>query len=171
MKKVSASTGFTLVELLLVIGIIATLGVIGIPNYLGLRNRKRLDSAVERVVREINLGISRSRSQEDGAQWWIHFENPDGADNDFYLVCNGTYSGVSGANCGAEGGIQQSKVPLGVGLEFTGFTDIITGGTAKDTVFAKSTGLPTISTTVTINSTSEGASRIITVNGNGSVSY
>jgi prepilin-type N-terminal cleavage/methylation domain-containing protein len=158
--------GFTLVELIIVMGIMAILVSIGSSNYFRERNKRHLELTAEVLVREINFTMSRSRAQEGGYQWWIHFGNPTGASNDFYTVCFGAYT-TPGANCLGEGGIEAKIVVLGGSLEFA---DPVSG-TSKDVIFSKATGLPTTTTQVTINSIVGAGSRPITVNSNGSISF
>jgi len=164
--------GFSLVELIIVVGIIAIMATIGVSDYLSTRSQKRLELAAEVLVRELNLTMERSRSQEDGHQWWIHFDNPDGSNNDLYTVCYGTYT-APGADCAAEGGTESKRTILGAGLDFTEPAS----GTTKEIIFTKSTGLPVdadglpATTLVTIKSTAAGGSKTITVNPNGSITF
>jgi len=159
--------GFSLVELIIVVGIIAIMATIGVSDYLSTRSQKRLELAAEVLVRELNLTMERSRSQEDGHQWWIHFDNPAGSGNDFYSVCYGIYTAL-GVDCVAEGGVESKRTNLGTGL---GFSDFVPDPTKINVVFFKATGLPTATTIVTIKSTAAGGSKTITVNPNGSITF
>jgi len=158
--------GFTLVELIITMAVMAILVSIGFSDYFKERNKRNLELTAEIVVRELNLTMSRSSAQEDGYQWWLHFSNPTGAENDFYSVCYGVYSS-SGVSCAAEGGVESKRYPIGGRLEFTDPVE----NSSKDIVFLKASGLPTATVQVTINSTLGAGSRTITVNSNGSVSF
>jgi len=159
-------SGFTLVELILVVAVIAAVTTIGLVNYFGARNSQRLGLAADVLVRELSLTMERSRAQEGSYQWWVHFDNPVGDGNDLYVVCYGTYT-ASGANCAAEGGTESKRTSLGAGLEFTDPAS----GVSKDVVFNKATGLPTGTATVIINSTAGAGSKTITINTNGSITF
>lgn len=160
--------GFTLIELIVVVGIMAILATVGTVNYLAQRNKNRLELTGNILVRELNLTMERSRAQENGYQWWIHFNNPAGSANDFYTVCYGTYVS-SGADCVADGGgsgAQSKRTNLSAGLEFS------PGSPAtQDVVFSKATGLPTGTTTIIINSISGTGSQTVTVNANGRIDF
>ncbi len=164
-----SGAGFTLIELLIVIGIIAILTTIGVPNYLNLRNKSRLEVSTQLLVGELNYTMERSGSQEDGNgdgngdQWWVHLDNP--AVGDFYTVCYGTYT-ASAASCALEGGTEFKRAVLGAGVEFDSSL-----GLNKDVVFSKATGLPTATTVVIINSTTGAGSKTVTVNLNGSIAF
>ena len=157
--------GFTLIELIIVIGIMAILATVGIANYLAQRNKNRLELTGSILVRELNLTMERSRAQEDGYQWWIHFNNPVGSANDFYVTCFGAYVS-SGANCVADGGTESKRTNLSAGLEFSPGSPAI-----QDVVFAKATGLPTGTTTIIINSIGGTGSKTVTVNANGRIDF
>lgn len=158
--------GFSLIELIIAIAIVTVLAVIGVPNYLGTRNKNRLELASDMLARELNLTMERSRAQEGGYQWWIHFDNPVGNGNDFYVVCFGVYT-VSGADCVAEGGTEAKRTNLEANLDFSEPGP----GVTKDAVFSKATGLPTATVTVTISLAAGADSKTITVNPNGSIEF
>lgn len=139
-KKILAAKhqpGFTLIELMIIMAIIVSLTVIGASDYFDTRNKTVLSSAVERIAADVVATMERSKAQEDGRQWGIHFENPVGADA-FYEIWSGSdYSS----------GIVANKVQLDSSIAFA---NPITGG-SKDICFAKSTGLPVVCGTVGIS--------------------
>ena len=158
--------GFSLAELIVVIGFMVVLITMGALNYFGERGRRELDSAVEIIVREINSVAAKAKSQESGYEWWLIFQNPSGSGNDYYIICYGTYSGLGGS-CVTSGGSEAKRVNLDNTLEFT---DPVSG-VYKNIVFEKATGLPTATASVVINSTSGTWSKTITVNANGRIDF
>jgi len=84
--------GFSLTELLVVIGITATLAAIAIPTYLGARNRYVIDGEADKMMAFFREGIDRARSQQDGVDWGIGINN--GA-SDWYELLSGGVGGTS----------------------------------------------------------------------------
>ena len=84
--------GFSLIELLITIGIVAVLGTIGTMNLVNYRSRNILDLQTQEIVATLRDAQSRSISQENGRPWGIHFENPS-SDSDYYsLFASSTYN-------------------------------------------------------------------------------
>lgn len=110
------------------------------------------------MVADIRETMGRSRTQESGNQWGVHFDNPTGAGNDFYQI----WYGASYA-----GGTIAERVNLSPGLNFTDPA----AGASKDAVFSKTTGLPTVSSTIVIQSSATSASGTIQIDTQGQVSY
>lgn len=157
-------SAFTLIELILVIGIVALSSVVILPNFLASRQKRSLEGAAGIMVAQLNYTQQRSRSQEDGKQWWLHIHNPAGAGNDYYTICAGTdYSGTMGANCAAEGGSEISRITISPEVSLT---DPSEGG-QKVIAFAKSTG--TVSSQALIVFSAGSLTKTITVETSGKV--
>lgn len=67
----SLHEGFTLIEMLLVIGIITTIMAIGTPLYLSLNNSNQFDGAVSILVQDLYQAQSYSRNQSQDSQWGV----------------------------------------------------------------------------------------------------
>ena len=80
--------GFTLVEMIIVIGITATLAVIATTNYFGYRNRVLIDGEGSKAVEYFREAITRARSQQDNVTWAIHVVN--GATDYYELISSST---------------------------------------------------------------------------------
>ena len=159
--------GFSLIEVMLVMGIMAVIAVFAVSNFSGLRPQKALTAAVNSVIADMRGAVERSRAQQDGNQWWLHFENPAGAGNDFYLVCGGLYSGPD-ADCASEGGTQFSRTQLSAEVSFVDPEE----GSSKDIVLAKATGLPVGSADVSLKSSSSSLPhKKITMSSDGRIDY
>ena len=84
--------GFTLIEMLLSITIIAIIGVVGTIYFLNLRDRKILDETAEEIVFALRNAQQKSISQEIGPDgevlyWGICFIN-SGEGNNSYELCS-----------------------------------------------------------------------------------
>jgi len=152
------SSGFTVVEILLALAVFVVIGIIGSANYASFRNRRLLEEQVDIVVADIRETMSRSRTQESSNQWGVHFDNPTGNNNDFYQIWYGASYGA---------GTIVERVNLSPGLNFTDPA----AGASEDAVFSKTTGLPTASSTIVIQSSASSASGTIDISTQGQVSY
>lgn len=136
----SRINGFTLIELLITITLLSVLAGIGIASFLNLRNVQILRGQVDVLVSDVRWTMSRSRAQESGLQWGIHFENPTGDGNDFYEI----WEGDSYAT-----GTVVRRVLLDSGLSFADPG----ASSTKEIIFSKNTGLPMSDYDVAISST------------------
>lgn len=145
--------GFTLIEMLLVIGIATVLGIIGTANFLGLRDVKALDSNTQRIVEDLRTVSGNSLSGLEDSTWGIRFTNSDAQ---YYEV----WRGADYAS-----GVKTKRSVLSAKVFFVDPAS----GQFKDVVFARGTGLPNATLTLII---SNGASqKTITMNTNGRIDY
>lgn len=147
--------GFTLIELVIVIAVSATLfGIIG-TNYFGTRNRIAFENQVNEIAADLRWTMSRSLAQESDDQWGIRFHNPDTDDSDFYEI----WYGASYA-----AGTVASRTNLHGSVAFS---DPVSGAT-EDIIFSKATGLPVSEGSVVI--VSGDLVGIVAVNSSGRIS-
>jgi len=111
-KSLKDQRGFSLQELLIVMGITAVLATIGIPSYLSTRHRYTIDGETEKLIAHIREGVDRARSRQGGSAWGFGFNN--GA-QDWYELLEGGVSGTS-----------TNRVYLNSGVEFTSTTTSVT---------------------------------------------
>ena len=150
---------FSLIELLIVIGILSIIVTVGSVNLFSSRNRNALEGQINKTVADLRWTMDRSRSQEAGEGWGIHFENPSGGDSDdFYEIWRGA-SYISSTIV--------STINLARGTKFTDPSS----GSSEDITFSKATGLPTADATITIESTIGVGVGIININSYGKVDY
>jgi len=81
MKKSSCQKGFTFLELMIIIGIMAIMAGIGIPNYLSYIPKSRLNGAARMVMED--LMKARMQAVKSNAQTRIFFIS-----NHEYKICN-----------------------------------------------------------------------------------
>lgn len=134
--------GYTLTELMTVIGIIAILTAIVMPNFLGWRSKHKLDRAVGEVIGVINL--SKSRAVKDGTTVRLAFN-----------TANQTYRAF---RVDSDATVTSGSMPAGIELD----TD-----TLGATVNFNSEGLASASGSLKLDS-SDGRSETIEVSLTGS---
>ena len=81
--------GFTLLEILVVVGITTILAGVAITSYVNQQRAKLLDTSVQEIVSYLRYTQQKSMAQEGGNQWGVHFENSASGD-DFYSLYTGT---------------------------------------------------------------------------------
>lgn len=148
--------GYTLIELLIVLGIGVILGTVGFINYTGYGSERRLEGVVDGIAATLRHTQSRSVAQEDGKQWGVHFENPSSG-ADFYQI----FSGDTWA-----AGTREVRRPLGRPVVFVAPTT----GNSIDVIFTKRTGTTTAATiTLALSSATTTTQKSITVNAQGNI--
>ena len=132
--------GFTLIELLIVLGIIGIISIVVLTMLAGRQSRAGLDSTTRQIVALLREAQSRSFSQEDGASWGVHFDNPvSGAP--FYALFRGSYAAtnvVVGQSLASSVRYSTLSIPLGGAL---------------DVIFSKVTGLPLSAVSISLELT------------------
>jgi len=109
--RMKIQKGFTLVELLIVMGILAILAVVATSNYFAYRNRVNIDGEGSKAVEYFREAITRARSQQDGVDWA----------SDYYELLSGGATGTP-----------VDRIYLSSGVAFTATTSsstvTLTGG-------------------------------------------
>jgi len=148
-NELKKKTGFTVIEILLTVSIIAILTSVGMVNYTRNYRITALKNAAEEIATGFRLAQQKSMSQEQGVAWGVHLNNADGA-NPYFDVFFNAYA--------PENIIHHYRLPDTVGIsnpvEGSGFT----------MSFAKLTGLPSTSTAITLINRGSGQTRTITIN-------
>ena len=86
-----AKKGFTLLETLIVVGVMAVIAAAGLTLTSGLWRQNALDTTNQEITSLLNLARQKSIAQEGGYQWGVHFENPAN-DRGFYALYYNSYS-------------------------------------------------------------------------------
>ncbi len=150
--------GFTLIEVLTIVGITAIVGAIGALTLPGFRAQNTLDLAAQELKADLRDAQQRSISQDQGRQWGVHIDAPNGA-NDFYKV----FSGSSYA-----GGTVSKTLYLSPILQFLSPAQ----GAADDIIFDKVTGNVPVAHSIVIALVADNTvSRSITIPTSGLVTY
>lgn len=167
-KHTITQRGFTLIEVLLVMGITSILLVMGAINMLGYIGSQNLESETRSVVALLRDAQSKSMSQEEESRWGVYLYNNPGDERDYYaifqadeaLVASSTYSGVPGTTL--------ERKTMRSNIEF------ISPDTATSTViiFSKVSGLPSASTTAILQRVDNASSqKTVYISGNGKIDY
>lgn len=156
--------GFTLVELLITVAVLAAVAAVAGINLFGYYSRQNLELTTEEFIALIRDAQNRSLTQQDGNadgqgdQWGIHFENAATTQDFGRLFFGSSYASSTAAATNI----------LRTGIQFTDPGP----GTSKDVIFSKVTGLPDVSVTVIISLTGDSsASSTIYINENGRIQY
>ena len=158
LAKLKADWGFTMLELLLVIGIFAVLAAVSAIQLANFQRGAKLESASKDIVSALRLAHDRAVLGEDGNTdgagdaWGIRFAN---ASSDAYQTFFG--SSYSSGNV-------KETVFLPSGVSFTAPTE----GFNADVVFAKLTGTTTAQVLVTI--ADDTSTKTITIDTTGRIS-
>lgn len=118
--------GFSLLELMLIMGILAIVSGIALLNLPGLRSRNALNFATDELVAHLRDAQQRAMSQDQSSQWGVHLAGIAG-DADWYEIFYGA-DYISGT--------KYARVPLPSNLKFLEPSE----GSSKDVIFFKITG-------------------------------
>lgn len=84
-----STAGFTLLESLVVIGILALIGVAGLASFVSSRNTRDLSSAGQNVLSILKVAQSKALAGEVNSEWGVHLEQAQ-----FVLFRGPTYAGA-----------------------------------------------------------------------------
>ena len=83
-KKISSQSGFTLVELIIVISITTLVMAISVPSFLSYSRRQQLNNQAENLVSQLEFAQSKARTGDQGSDetddvqgYFLEFENTD----------------------------------------------------------------------------------------------
>lgn len=140
--------GFALIELILVIALIAALAGLSIPVYQSFQVKNDIDIAANTLTQELKRAQILSQASDGDTSWGVKSQS-----GSIVLFKGASYSGRDAAYD-----------------ETFSLPSTITPSGATEIVYAKFTGLPQATGTITLTA-STNETRTITINSKGAVSY
>lgn len=154
-KSIMKNKAFSLIEMLVVIGIVAVIAVIALPSFFGGSHEADLSAATQQIVASARTAQSQAVNQTKDAQWGVYFSNATNT-APFYAVFNGS-SYASGTvqdvyRLPSTVGFVSSTLPVGSSLSVT-FSGISGAASASTTVKLYVISQPSLSSTISIAQT------------------
>lgn len=149
---------FTIIEVLVVIGILMTVAVVSLLALTNSRGSEDLNSTAQEIVSTLREAQSRTLSGSNSASWGVYFGNPTNT-APFYALFYGTYTATHTIG----------HYPLPADLQY--LSSSITSGSSYTLTFSPVSGIPSASTTLTINLPAQNLNAYITINAPGLISY
>lgn len=140
--------GFTLIEMLLVVALIALLGLVSVPVYMTVQNRNDLDLQKSILVQSLRRAEVLSSSMKEDSAWGVYIDG-----SKMVIFKGSSYSFRDSAFD------EEFLIPASVSVEGI-----------KEVVFEKLTGEPNPTGDITLISNIN-ESRIISINEKGSINY
>jgi type II secretory pathway pseudopilin PulG len=153
--------GFTVFELLIVLGFIVILSIVIIPSLSERRSRIDLDNTAKKIVTLLREAQSRSMAQASSTSWGVHFEN-SATTTPFYALFATSYA--TGTRIG------YYRLPPSIRYA----TSSVAEGGSLDIIFAQITGLPSTSTSITLELAGSGggaSGQSVTRSGSGKIFF
>jgi Tfp pilus assembly protein FimT len=145
--KSANQAGYTLIEEVLVVGIIAVIAVFGLPIYSNLQNSNGLDVTVNTLVQDLYQAQILSRNEENGASYGVYVTNSNIT----------LYAGTSYATRNTQ---TANVFNMPVNISVSGLNEVD---------FSKLYGFPNITGTFTL--LNNNTARVVTINSMGMVDY
>jgi len=154
------SSGFTIIEVLLTVAIMAILSAISVGSYLSTHRRTLLDSTSQEMTVYLRFAQQKALSQEEGQDWGIHFENPSSGAGFYALFFGNPYNS----------GNVRERIYLPGGIKYL----VPSPGLTIDVIFERLSGTPNGSQSIEITFVGEGAGttnkKTISINAAGAIS-
>lgn len=128
-KYASSRLGFTIIELLIVMGITAVLATLGGTTYYNAVKKDQLESSAKEIIARLEKAKTKAVNQEQGDYWGVHFEANANSNYSSYAIFKGVVA--------RSDNLSDQKF-LGNGVNF--LSPDPNGITTMDVVFNKSAG-------------------------------
>ena len=156
----SKRTAFSLIELLVVVGIVAVIGIAVVVNLNAPKASADLLGTAKQMTSVLRQAQSQAMSDQQGNIWGVYFSNPSTGDSFYAIISSSTYSSATV--------VSQYDLPSDVGF----VTSTLPQGSSLTVQFTSPSGASSASTSVAIYLTSDPSlQENVVVLGNGQVSY
>lgn len=143
-----SNRGFTLVEMMLSVGILSLLAGLSLPVYQSFQNRNELDLNTQNLVSALRRAQTYARGMHGDSQWGVS-------------VQSNTITLFKGTSYATRDTAYDETSAISASTATSGLTEIM---------FAKLSGAPATTGNVTLTSTNNDV-RTVTINAKGMVSY
>jgi prepilin-type N-terminal cleavage/methylation domain-containing protein len=165
-KKITG--GFTLIEVLLVMGITSILLVMGVMSMLGYLNSQNLETEARAMIALLGDAQSKSMSQDNNSRWGVYFKNETEGTRDSYVIFQADEALVASTTHVGVPGVALEQKTMRSNIELVSPAE----ATTTTILFSKVSGLPDASTTIVLQTTDNASSqKTIYISGNGKLDY
>ncbi len=154
--KLNKKNGFTLLEVLISISILAVIGVIGFTYLANYRRSSQLNLEAGRIVGYFRQTQNNAIAGKNLSDWGIHFSNPSGDGGDFFVIFEGSSFGSSTTT---------ERIYLNKGVGFS----IPADDSSIDVIFQRNSGRTSSSTISIISKVNINLSKQIQINSLGQI--
>jgi prepilin-type N-terminal cleavage/methylation domain-containing protein len=145
-SKTPKRHGFTLIEVMIAIAIIAVLATVSIVNLSGSRRKAALDSTTAQIAALLREAQSDSMAQKLGSFWGVYFDNTNPSLPVYELFYSTSTSGLTEPPNPLA--VIVSSFPLAPSVCYA--TSSIPLGSSTAVVFSEIAGLPSAPATITL---------------------
>lgn len=87
-------SGFTLLEILLVIAILGVISALGSYYLVGYKSSTEIDETANQIVGKLRETQAKAMTGEDNLSWGVHFDNTDANDPYYEIFSGAAYPGT-----------------------------------------------------------------------------
>jgi prepilin-type N-terminal cleavage/methylation domain-containing protein len=157
-RKFFSQSGFTLLELLLVMAIMVVLAAASTGIYLGAIRKIQLGEAGKRIIYDLKQTQANAMSNKKNQRWGVHFVNQT-VGQDYYEIFSSSSTYADSSKVISSADFLPGK------LEFSNPSD----GLTKDIIFFKISGTTTAADAITIADPNSGNSQTIDITAQGNI--
>ena len=144
-KPINKSTGFTLLELMIIIAVMGVLSAIAIPSFMSLLPGMRLNGAARQIMGD--LMAARMKAVKENNEYKVFFNSPSA--NQYQILDDDNNDGIADAG----EAITTKNIQ-------DNYVDVSLSASSDPIFYPRGTG-PTPSCTITVTSSATGQSKLV----------